>query len=76
MVAVSANWLYVILILLLHFMNDRWASLLLNDTGWDALFLLGLAAAVLAISLKGLARVQGIAAGLLMVAFWMSTIVE
>jgi len=75
-VAVSADWFYVFLIYLLHFINDRWARSLFNDTAWNALFLLALAAALLAISLKGLARVQGVAAGLLMVAFCMSTIVE
>lgn len=75
-VAVSANWLYMILILLLHFVNDRWAGWLLNDTSWEAGFFLALAAALLAIALKGLARIQGIAAGILMAAFYLSTIVE
>lgn len=74
-VAVSANWFYVILILLLHFVNDRWASSLLNEASWDVVFFLAIAAALLAIALKGLARVQGVAAGVLMAAFWLSTIV-
>jgi hypothetical protein len=75
MVAVSVNWFYVILILVLGSINYGWGSSMVSETVWSALTLLALAASLLAISLKGLTRTQVIAAGVLMAAFWMSTLI-
>jgi hypothetical protein len=68
--AVSANWLFGILLLVFHFINPRWWSFL-NDAWLSGLILSALAAALFALSLKGAARFYGVAAGLLMAAFWL-----
>jgi hypothetical protein len=57
-VAVSADWLFVILILVLYFINDRWANFF-NAVWMNFLFWLAVAAALLAVTLEGTTSFMG-----------------
>jgi hypothetical protein len=74
-ILVSANWLFGVLLLLLLLINNHWTNFF-DDAWLGDLILSGLAAALLAVALKGTARFYCVAAGLLMAAFWFTSIVE
>jgi len=74
-VFVSANWLFGILLLTLLLVNNRWTNFF-DDAWLSGLILSGLAAALLAVALKGTARAYSVGAGLLMAAFWIASIVH
>jgi hypothetical protein len=75
MLVVSTIWLFVILLVVFGTLDTRWTNFF--DSTWlGCLFFAALAAAFLALLLKGATRLQGIAAALLMAAFWMTIIVH
>jgi hypothetical protein len=74
--AISTSWLYVILFLVFAQTNQAWAKFFLNDSVWLSIFWANFIATVLVNTLKGRPRLLGILAGLLMVGFWLSSIVE
>jgi hypothetical protein len=73
---ISISWLYVILFVAFAQIPQAWAKLFLNDSTWLSIFWTNLIAILLASTLKGRPRLLGILAGLLMAAFWLSSIVE
>ena len=73
---VSTSWLYVILIYALAQINLAWARHFVNDSVWLSIFWADFIATLLASTLKGRPRLLGILTGLLMVGFWLSSIVE
>jgi hypothetical protein len=74
--AISTSWLYVILLFVFAQMNLAWARFFLNDSVWLSILWANFIATVLASTLKGRPRLLGLLAGLLMVGFWLSFIVE
>jgi hypothetical protein len=73
---ISTSWLYVLLFLVLAVFHEAWAKLFLNDPAWVSLFWADFIATFLATTLRGGPRLLGILAGLLIVALWLSSIVE
>jgi hypothetical protein len=74
--AVSTSWLYVILLYAFAQINLAWARHFVNDSVWLFIFWTDFIAILLASTLKGRPRLLGILAGLLMVGFWLSSVVE
>lgn len=75
LLVVAADWLVVILLVVLGAFDTRWTNFF-SSTWQSCVFLAPLAAAFLALFLKGATRLQGIAAALLMVAVWITSIVH
>jgi hypothetical protein len=67
-----ANWLFVLLIALLNFIDTRWTNFL-DGTWINCLILSLLAAALLAVIMPGTTRLYGTAAGISMLAFWLTS---
>ncbi|HLK03673.1 MAG TPA: hypothetical protein VKT53_04465 [Candidatus Acidoferrum sp.] len=73
---VATSWLFVMLLLVLSQINQPWANRFPGEIVWLSIFWADFIATVLAGTLKGRSRLLGILAGLLMVGFWLSTIVN
>lgn len=75
MLVISADWCSIIFFIVADKANLRWAGSI-NDSWFTYLGVAPVVAAILALALKGRARISTIAAGLSMALFWATSWVE